>query len=309
MALRVITESNKRLVFLAMCAFHDGEYSHFSLDNLATIGISRDGLARIIKEICTTSNVKDITVPGFFKRMQIDNPEPCPDFIFNENLTVGMKELLVDCYDKLKSYEPRTGLALANELGYDKSISTMLSNIRTRTGKSIFMLLEDSEGVSKTPWHDKYPLIKNDNGYQIDSYPQASAYRNMTYKEAYEAKRYNRMMSAGLGHFLIQKVKSSAHRRLGRLEVTITEEYLESIYNKQGGKDFYTGMEFADMKNISVDRLNNDLGYIEGNVVLTTVEINMFRRNVQVDKFIELCTQIANNFKTTSDPTPGVGGV
>lgn len=84
---------------------------------------------------------------------------------------------------------------------------------------------------------------------------------------------------------------------------------MESIYNKQGGKDFYTGMEFADMKNISVDRLNNDLGYIEGNVVLTTVEINMFRRNVQVDKFIELCTQIANNFKTTSDPTPGVGGV
>lgn len=32
MATRIVTETNKRLVFLAMCAFHDGEFAQFSLD-------------------------------------------------------------------------------------------------------------------------------------------------------------------------------------------------------------------------------------------------------------------------------------
>lgn len=51
MATRIITETNKRLVFLAMCVFHDGEFAQFSLDNLSSIGISKDGIASIIKEI------------------------------------------------------------------------------------------------------------------------------------------------------------------------------------------------------------------------------------------------------------------
>lgn len=73
-------------------------------------------------------------------------------------------------------------------------------------------------------------------------------------------------MNAGVGHYLMQKIKASACRRVGKLE------------------------------DLSVDRIDNELGYIEGNLVLTTKEINMFRRDKAVDKFIELCSQVANHF-------------
>lgn len=296
MATRIVTETNKRLVFLAMCAFHDGEFAQFSLDNLSSIGISKDGIASIIKEIARNGDIMDMTIPGFFKRIKIINVEPCPDFVFNTDLTVGMRELLVDCYDKLDSFEPRTAIALAKELNYTKSLSTMLTNIKTRTDKSIFTLLDESKSITRLPWHDKYPLVKKEEGCQIDSYPQAAQYRTMSFSEAYQARKHNRIVNSGIGHYLMQKIKTSAHRRVGKLEVAVTEEYLQELYEKQGGRDFYTGLEIPKLEDISVDRINNELGYIEGNLVLTTKEINMFRRDRSVDKFIELCSQVANHF-------------
>lgn len=296
MATRTITETNKRLVFLAMCAFHDGEFAQFSLDNLSSIGISKDGIASIIKDIAKNGDITDMTIPGFFKRIKIMNVESCPDFVFNTDLTIGMRELLVDCYDKLDSFEPRTAVALAKELGCTKSLSTMLTNIKTRTGKSIFTLLNESKFVAKFPWHDKYPLVKKEEGYQIDSYPQAAQYRTMSYSEAYQARKHNRIVNSGVGHYLMQKIKVSSHRRTGKLEVAVTEEYLQELYKKQGGRDFYTGLEISELEDMSVDRIDNELGYVEGNLVLTTKEINMFRRDKPVDKFIELCSQVANHF-------------
>lgn len=296
MATRTVTETNKRLVFLAMCAFHDGEFAQFSLDNLSSIGISKNGLASIIKEIAGSGDIMDMTIPGFFKRIKILNVESCPDFVFNTDLTVGMRELLVDCYDKLDSFEPRTAVALAKELGYNKSLSTMLTNIKSRTGKSIFTILHESEPLVKLPWHDKYPLVKKEEGYQIDSYPQAAQYRTMSYSEAYQTRKHNRIINSGIGHYLMQKIKASACRRVGKLEIAITEEYLQELYEKQEGRDFYTGLEISELEDLSVDRIDNELGYIEGNLVLTTKEINMFRRDKSIDKFIELCSQVANHF-------------
>ena len=71
----------------------------------------------------------DMTIPGFFKRIKIINVEPCPDFVFNTDLTVGMRELLVDCYDKLDSFEPRTAIALAKEINMfrrDRSVDKFI---------------------------------------------------------------------------------------------------------------------------------------------------------------------------------------
>lgn len=119
----------------------------------------------------------------------------------------------------------------------------------------------------------------------------STQYRTMSFSEA---RKHNRIVNSGIGHYLMQKIKTSAHRRVGKLEVT--EEYLQELYEKQGGRDFYTGLEIPKLEDISVDRINNELGYIEGNLVLTTKEINMFRRDRSVDKFIELCSQVANHF-------------
>ena len=108
----------------------------------------------------------------------------------------------------------------------------------------------------------------------------------------------------------MSKINSSSRRKGYRLEVSITEDDIKLQLEMQDYKDYYTGLPLSDKcSEVSADRINNELGYVPGNICFTCWEVNRMKCNMELDRFIELCTQIANNFKTTSDPTPGVGGV
>lgn len=294
---RKITDLNKRLVYLAICAYANNEIANFSLDNLSKVGISKDSLSRIIKELHKEGELEDLTVPGFFKRIKLV-VEKCPNFIYSSNLTVGHKELLVDCYDKLSEYNVRTAAQLTKDLGYEEEYaktSRTMSNIKKYSAKDIFTILQSVEEIHLEPTHDKFPLVKCEQGYQIDSYPDAIKTRELSGQEAERIKRELRKSRDTIGAFLFKKIKNSAHRRTGKLEIDITPEYLEELYLLQDKRDFYSHIKFMDVEEISIDRINNNFGYIKGNIVLTTTEINMFRKSLSVERFIELCVQIANN--------------
>jgi hypothetical protein len=61
---------------------------------------------------------------------------------------------------------------------------------------------------------------------------------------------------------------------------------------------YYTNVEFNDTTNIfSIDRVDPKKGYIEGNVVACTVEINSKKANLSIDEIYNLSTQIKKFFQ------------
>jgi hypothetical protein len=65
--------------------------------------------------------------------------------------------------------------------------------------------------------------------------------------------------------------------RLDAGQIDIDFDYLLNIWNSQKGACYYTGMPLNFDKNewrVSIERTNPSLGYIQGNVVLTCIELN-----------------------------------
>ena len=70
-------------------------------------------------------------------------------------------------------------------------------------------------------------------------------------------------------------------------EVTIDEDYLDKLFYKQSKRCYWLGtlIELSDVfvkehpLAPSVDRLNNDLGYVPGNVVIATRFANLGKRS------------------------------
>lgn len=92
---------------------------------------------------------------------------------------------------------------------------------------------------------------------------------------------------------------SGAKKR--NIEINIDKNYLIDLFNKQGGLCNLTGLQLTlptnskDFKlkyTSSLDRINNNLGYIKGNLQYVHRTINMMKYSYTQDYFIELCTTV-----------------
>lgn len=93
---------------------------------------------------------------------------------------------------------------------------------------------------------------------------------------------------------LYQKSKASAKsQRRGIKEFTITAEDLISLYREQEGRCVVSGVILTHHKdghgnkefNISIDRIDNTLGYTLDNVRLVAYRLNMMRGGLTNDMF------------------------
>ena len=75
------------------------------------------------------------------------------------------------------------------------------------------------------------------------------------------------------------------------LEYNLTFETTKRLMNYT--RCYYTNVEFNDTTNIfSIDRVDPKKGYIEGNVVACTVEINSKKSNLTIEEIHNLSTQL-----------------
>lgn len=77
-------------------------------------------------------------------------------------------------------------------------------------------------------------------------------------------------------------IRSSAKKR--NKEFNITPEYLYDIFNMQSGNCALSGLGLFP-ETVSVDRIDNSEGYVEGNVQLVTKEMNFMRGPLSLDDF------------------------
>lgn len=89
-------------------------------------------------------------------------------------------------------------------------------------------------------------------------------------------------------------------------EHTIDTAYLRQLYQEQEGRCAISGIEMvirgercaADSPySISLDRIDSDKGYVEGNVWLVCTGINLMKSRLSMNQFIEFCQKVVENFK------------
>jgi len=85
------------------------------------------------------------------------------------------------------------------------------------------------------------------------------------------------------------------------LEINIDIEYINYLFENQQGKCYWFGVDLIPSsfkkhpQQPSLDRLNNKLGYVKGNVVLSCYSANIGRNENEQDVWIEFIKHIKPN--------------
>jgi len=102
-----------------------------------------------------------------------------------------------------------------------------------------------------------------------------------------------------IGNTYLKYLKKNAEKR--NLEFNVTINYLWELFLSQNRKCSLTGenLYFGRIRkhhetNASLDRIDNNKGYIEGNLRWVLKDINMMRQRYNTEYFIELCHMVSN---------------
>lgn len=109
------------------------------------------------------------------------------------------------------------------------------------------------------------------------------------------------------GDFWHNHVVRSAAGVKGRrkIELSITKEYAWDLFLKQNKKCALTNEILIFPKShsdkswtASLDRINSEIGYLEGNVQWVHKNVNMMKNKFTQEYFIQTCSKISKNFYT-----------
>lgn len=107
-------------------------------------------------------------------------------------------------------------------------------------------------------------------------------------------------------HFQLLQHAASGKSR-SRLDFLLTKEYLSDLYDKQGGKCALSSVPLVILvpssqdraRTASLDRIDNTVGYVEGNVQWVHKYINMMKNKLDQDLFIDFCKKVAATAEST----------
>lgn len=101
-----------------------------------------------------------------------------------------------------------------------------------------------------------------------------------------------------------QQLKSGRKKRQPYLSFEVTPEMLIEKYETQGARCALSGLPMENFRdgsgvknphNISIDRIDNDVGYVESNVQLVCQAINIMKGTLEDEEFIRLCKHVSRN--------------
>lgn len=75
-------------------------------------------------------------------------------------------------------------------------------------------------------------------------------------------------------------------------------EYLSKLFDKQNGKCFYTKLPLSfDDNTASLERVDSNKGYEKDNVVWVHKNLNIMKRDLSLEDFLNICRLVVENFK------------
>lgn len=102
-----------------------------------------------------------------------------------------------------------------------------------------------------------------------------------------------------ISKFTQVKDNLKTRKKVNKLEFSITPEYISKLYRKNhycalSGIDLSLDLtKTLQQQNLSIDRINSNLGYIPDNIQLVDKRINMMKGTLSNEEFINLCCKIA----------------
>lgn len=122
-----------------------------------------------------------------------------------------------------------------------------------------------------------------------------------THKQTYKDKiikkhsSYKNYISTLLNH-------SSKRKKDFNMDI----QYLIDVYESQNGMCNISGVKMTydygkKATNISIDRINNNIGYIKGNIQLTCYIANIMKNTFSITDFMDFCDKIVNYNKNKNN--------
>ena len=156
--------------------------------------------------------------------------------------------------------------------------------------------------------HIAYYKVKCDCGKELLKLPVEILYPDRDFQCASCAQKENKrdyMIANGMiGELTLTqytKLKASAEKR--HIEFSISMEYLWNLYLSQNRKCNITGDDLPDIRKASLDRIDSNLGYIEGNVQWVTCRANISKHTMSMYELYEFCKKVLNH----ANQQPSIG--
>lgn len=261
----------------------NGEFSHFSGAELNhKFGFATKNIPQMLKDLVDLKYIENHTINGFYNRYKILKHIDCPEFILDNRLSNSQKDFLLRCIEqnitKDLSKKEMARRVNGNENGWNFSRS--VDGILEILGEdSLFDIISEFNIVKELKPEN---AIKTEFGYKTN--------KNIKRLDSSEQTQDNI-----IAQFLLKKSSQCRRRRNKVLEYNLTLEYIKELLLKQEYKDYYTGQVPENYEDYSIDRIDSNLGYIEGNIVITTNRVNTMKNDMSTEEFKKLISDIYKN--------------
>jgi hypothetical protein len=262
----------------------NGEFSHFSGSELNhKFGFATKNIPQMLKDLVELKYIENHTINGFYNRYKILKHIDCPEFILDDRLSNSQKDFLLRCVeqniteDLSKKEMARRVNGNENGWNFSRSVNGILETLEE---DSLFNIIGEFNIVKGLKPEN---AIKTEFGYKTN--------KNIKKLESNEKTQDNM-----IAQFLLKKSSHCKRRRRSKvLEYNLTLEYIKELLLKQEYKDYYTGLVPENYEDYSLDRIDSNLGYIEGNVVITTNRVNAMKNDMSTEEFKKLISDLYNN--------------
>lgn len=261
----------------------NGEFSHFSGAELnRKFGFATKNIPQMLKDLVDLKYIENHTINGFYNRYKILKHIDCPEFILDNRLSNSQKDFLLRCIeqniteDLSKKEMARRVNGNENGWNFSRSVDGILEILGE---DSLFDIISEFNIVKELKPEN---AIKTEFGYKTN--------KNIKRLDSSEKTQDNI-----IAQFLLKKSSQCRRRRNKVLEYNLTLEYIKELLLKQEYKDYYTGQVPENYEDYSIDRIDSNLGYIEGNIVITTNRVNTMKNDMSTEEFKKLISDIYKN--------------
>lgn len=138
----------------------------------------------------------------------------------------------------------------------------------------------------------------------LDRFEKSKGYTSNVCRSCRDSGRRKKMSESPYS-YISNLYNQLSNKRKKTHGFTITKEDLYRVYDKQKGLCRYSGLPMTYIKdgtgkhltNISIDRIENKVGYHEGNIALVCLSCNMMKYNLELNDLIDWCKLIADNYR------------